>query len=579
MEDQPVRTFGRCEFREEGHEWVIAAEPHVLLRLKRLFGRVAAGATQINLSHTPEVCRDLEWFMLRYPLVVSHPDILKDGVERHLATARECEAIFQPGYAPRPFAMALPARHYQAQATALYMQRRFLLCADELGLGKSCVGIASFCDLRTRPACVVTMTHLTHQWENEIHKFLPTLRTHIVTRATEYPLPEFFGQGPDVVILNYAKLRGWGTALSKYCKSVIFDECQELRCTGTDKYESAVCLARAADFRLGLSATPIYNYGGEFHNVLSVLEEDALGKYDEFLREWCGGGWYVRDGKATVKDPAAFGSYVREHHFMIRRTRRDVGRELPEVNRIVHSVDSDPKALERIKGDAAALARMILRRVVATKEQRFTAAGQFDMLMRQATGIAKAPYVADFARMVVEGGEPVILYGWHREVYNLWAEALEDLEPVWFTGTESTKEKENSRKRFLSGESKLLFMSLRAGAGLDGLQQVCRTVIFGELDWSPGVHEQCIGRVHRDGQADPVAAYFLVSDAGSDPVVSEILGIKKAQVTGIRDPNAPLVERLSKTGQEIRALAEAYLRQVESPSKLKRVSATQKEAV
>jgi hypothetical protein len=61
-------------------------------------------------------------------------------------------------------------------------------------------------------------------------------------------------------------------------------------------------------------------------------------------------------------------------------------------------------------------------------------------------------------------------------------------------------------------------MSLRAGSGLDGLQQVCKVGVFGELDWSPGIHDQCEGRYHRDGQTEPSVSYFLVSDVGSDPV-------------------------------------------------------------
>src|SRR3546814_3341196 len=79
---------------------------------------------------------------------------------------------------------------------------------------------------------------------------------------------------------------------------------------------------------------------------------------------------------------------------------------------------------------------------------------------------------------------------------------------------------------------------------MDGLENVCRVAVCGGLDWSPGVHEQCIGRVHRDGQQDPVMAYFLVSEEGSDPVVSGVLGIKREQIESVRNPDAGLIERL-----------------------------------
>lgn len=246
---------------------------------------------------------------------------------------------------------------------------------------------------------------------------------------------------------------------------------------------------------------------------------------------------------------------------MIRRTRRDVGRELPPLSRIPYTIESDPKALHRISGSATELARIILDRALdKTTEERWTAAGQFDMLMRQATGIAKAPYAADFVRMLVESGERVLLYGWHREVYDIWRERLRDLNPVMFTGSESPHMKEVSKEAFLKGSTHVMIMSLRSGQGLDGLQKVSRTAVFGELDWSPGIHEQCIGRVFRDGQKEPVTAYFLMAKDGSDPVVADVLGIKREQVEGIRDPQGALAERLQTDGKEIRRLAAEYLK-------------------
>lgn len=40
-----------------------------------------------------------------------------------------------------------------------------------------------------------------------------------------------------------------------------------------------------------------------------------------------------------------------------------------------------------------------------------------------------------------------------------------------------------------------------------------------ELDWSPAVHKQLIGRLHCPGQHHPVTAYFAHSPDGADPVI------------------------------------------------------------
>jgi hypothetical protein len=143
------------------------------------------------------------------------------------------------------------------------------------------------------------------------------------------------------------------------------------------------------------------------------------------------------------------------------------------------------------------------------RRQAFTAGGLLDALVRQASGLAKAPHVAAFVALVLQSQQRVVLFGWHRAVYDVWMEALKDYQPRLFTGTESTKQKDEAIKEFREGSCRVLIMSLRAGAGLDGLQSCCSTLVFGELDWSPGVHGQCEGRMDRDGQKESVTAYYL----------------------------------------------------------------------
>ena len=281
-----------------------------------------------------------------------------------------------------------------------------------------------------------------------------------------------------------------------------------------------------------------------------------LGTAGEFFTEWCSGGY--GGPKAKIKEPAAFGTYLREQGALLRRTRTDVNRELPPLSTPIHHVEADTGALAKVEKNAAELARLILTAGGAGFE-KMKASEELSYLLRQATGIAKAPYVATFVRLLVESGERVVLYGWHRAVYDIWLSQLEDLKPAMYTGTESPAKKERSFDRFTKGDSKVLIISLRAGAGLDGLQHNCRTVVFGELDWSPGVHEQCVGRVFRDGQRDPVVAYMLVSDSGSDPVIADVLGLKRAQIEGVRDPDAPLVERLQASPDNVQTLASRYL--------------------
>lgn len=571
------RTYGTAKLVK--NTWHVQVEPHVAIRLRRLFKKAGNQHGVIKLAATDEVSRDLQWFASRYPIDFEPAQALELRAAAFEERTRMFDALLTGRATPRAFDLAIPPREYQRVAAELALQSGGLLIADDLGVGKTVSAIAALSDPDTRPALVVTLTHLPKQWERELQRFAPSLRVHRLRKGTPYdigaklrgrrkapskkqlgllPPEEAAHRLPDVIVTNYHKLSGWADVLAGKVRTVIFDEVQELRREESAKYKAAEHIAKGCDYRIGLSATPVYNYGIEFFNVMDVLRPGALGSRGEFIAEWCKGAYHQDSNKVPIADPKAFGTYVREAGLMIRRTRADVGRELPPLTRSVVHVDADEKALDAVSADAAELARIILAQDAAW-QQKGQATRDFDMKLRQATGISKAPYVAEFVKLLVEQGEKVVLYAWHREVYSILSDRLRDCRPVFYTGTESAARKDESVRSFVEGDSKVLVMSLRAGAGLDGLQGHCRNVVFGELDWSPGVHEQAIGRVHRDGQAEPVVAYFLVSDAGTDPVMMDVLGLKREQVEGLRNPNAELVESIATDA--VKRLAESYLKQ------------------
>lgn len=546
--------------------WRIEGEPFVRARLKRVFPRAPqqAGAV-LRLSATPENTRELQWFLQRYPMAVDRPEVMDELAQRHICAERRLAALLEGHEPPASLALAEPPRPYQALAAQMLEVRGGYLLADDLGLGKTVSAICGMLIPGSLPCLVVVPAHLPRQWAAAIKRFAPQLTTHILKKGTPYPLVRDRRPAqesllppalPDVIITSYHKLRGWAETLAGQVRLVVFDECQALRSPGTEIHSAAAHVAGSSWRRLGLSATPIYNYGSEFFHVVNVLAPDALGQYDEFLREWCTS---APGDKARLSDAKEFGSYLRREGIMLRRTRADVGRELPALTKVVHDIEADQSALDKLKGDAVALAKVVLRHNEQFRGEKMQAAGEFDALMRQATGIAKAPYVVEFVKILLDSGEPVVLFGWHRAVYDIWMEGLAEFSPVLYTGSESAQQKADAIEAFTSGRSRVLIMSLRSGAGVDGLQGHCNTVVFGELDWSPGVHEQCMGRVHRDGQGEACIAYFLVAEDGADPIMIDVLGVKREQIEGVRNPDAGLVERADTGENNIRRLAREFL--------------------
>lgn len=450
---------------------------------------------------------------------------------------------------------------------------------DRLYVTSNCIlthntasGIASIVASKTPVTVIVTMTHLVKQWKREIARFAPALSVHIIKPGAlyDYTAPsgrkakqsKLFNMHPDVVILNYHKLAKWsdtlGSVLAEQRGMLIFDECQELRGgTSTARGQGAMGVSQGAEYCIGLSATPFYNRGGEFWHVMNLIKPDALGSFEEYFREWCSGTY----DKAIIENPVAFNAFLLENGLMLRRTRQDVGRELPALTNVIHEVESDGEELQAILGQASTLAQLILARGSDRNGQdAFHASGQLDAMVRKATGVDKAPYVAEFVKMVLESEEKVILFGHHHRVFDIWAQKLKDYNPVRYTGEESAKEKEAAVEAFTNGSARVFIISNRAGAGLDGLQHVCRTVVIGELDWAWAVHDQGIGRAHRDQQQHPVTAYWLISDSGSDPIVVDVLGVKRNQLNGVRNGSRNVVTEAGNVEKDhVKRLAQHYM--------------------
>ncbi|TFC30095.1 DEAD/DEAH box helicase [Cryobacterium sp. MDB1-18-2] len=572
-----TRTYGTYEYRpaqwtdrNSRGTWALTLEPAVRQRARRILGRTqATRASVVTISDSLETARDITWLMDRWPLLpvdARSERWLKQGAEEH----RDQEAVVGQIIAGEytrldlPTAPAKEPRDYQLTAVDMLRARGRLLLTDEVGLGKTFTGLLNLVHQDALPALVVPPTHLPRRWVTELKEAFPWL-TFEVAKKTTPSVRASTGILADVTIVPYSKISGWAAQLQNQVRTVIFDEVQELRNgEGTEKGKAAAMVADNATYVIGLTATPVYNYGIEIYNILDVMAPGELGTREEFSREW--GGAAMSNGRMMVKDPAALGSHLRESGLMLGRTRKEVGRELPKTIKNPMLVDIDTAALDKVAGDTQALARLLLS-TSATTQEKFHAAGQIDWKMRQATGVGKAPYVAEFVRLLLEAEEKIVMWGWHRDVYDIWMDKLAEFHPALYTGTESPKQKADAEDAFCTpidpgreDNCRILIMSLRSGAGVDGLQKFARVGVFGELDWSPQVHEQAIGRLRRDGMGDdPPVAYFLNSAEGSDPAIMEVLQVKRQQSEPMLSLDGKLFDNAVQDASRAKRLAQQVL--------------------
>jgi hypothetical protein len=553
-----MKGYGRLTWDAAAKSWVIYnIAPHVAIAFKRLFPRVPKEATDVVLSDTDDIRADLQWFMMRYPLEISEADssALAAGTRRLAEAAAERGRILLPSWEPpsqRGFRPGKAPFLYQSQAARIALAQAGLLVGDDAGLGKT-ITAASICtDGAPLPAAVVCDAHLCRQWQKKIHEFTH-LVAHIVKTRSPYQLPK-----ANIYIFSWAKLVGWTDIIAQgVFRTAIWDEIQELRHgTEAQKGRVSMVLAEHAEVRVGLTATPVYNYGDEMHRIMSYIKPGLLGDAHEFTREWCGWG-------NKVKDPDALGAYLRDTGYFLRRTEDDPAvdaawkQALPPLNTLEFEVSYDQSDVKEEQDLARKLALQVLKGSFAEAGQ---AARELDIRMRQLTGIAKARSVAAYVKMLLQDSERVLVAGWHREVYAIWYRELARFDPVFYTGTESAVGKERSIHEFTNGKSRVMFMSLRSGKGVDGLQGHCSEAVVGELDWSPQVHYQFFRRLRRPGMNPrrPVTGHYLHTDFGSDPVILEMLGVKADQSRGINDPGIAPKARYSDTSR-IHQLAQRVL--------------------
>ena len=540
MQDAPQagHIYGTLSYNRKSKCWTIKGEPCVTEMAKRLFPGSERKRGEARFTANRRIIGEVNWLMMRYPLEIA----ARDRVlwEKAITSAREYalrrqEAMRTPLRSNPPqgtFEGSL--REFQKEGLSFLLANERTLLADEMGLGKTVQALACLAATGDMPALLVVPPHLMRNWESEARRFLRISgkppRVCVIKGLKPYDLPE-----ADIYIIHYLLLRGWKQALPQVgFRAVIFDEIQELRHAGTEKYSAASLLAERCERVIGLSGTPIYNRGAEIWNVINILDFHCLGDWESFTREWCDGY-----GNHIVRDPALLGAHLKREGLILRRTKQEVLSELPPKRKLVQEIDADDKVYRELMRPVMEMLGS-LRELHPEAKERALLEERISAGERQATGAAKAPFVAAFVRALLDSDEKVLLFAHHHAVMDIYERELRAYKPAFITGRENTAQKDISVQRFMSGETNLCVISLRSAAGLNLQRASC--VVFGELDWSPAVHSQAEDRAHRMGQQDSILCYYLVAPQGSDRDMQDALGLKVSQFVQLMGDRAPDVQ-------------------------------------
>src|SRR3970282_1211249 len=91
-----------------------------------------------------------------------------------------------------------------------------------------------------------------------------------------------------------------------------------------------------------MSGTPIKKHAGEYFTVLNLVAPTRFPQYQRYIDSYCDAyhnGWALKVG--GLKDPERFHEDTKD--IIIRRTKDEVLKDLPSLDRKFYHVDLDPK--------------------------------------------------------------------------------------------------------------------------------------------------------------------------------------------------------------------------------------------
>ena len=491
-------------------------------------------------------------------LLAAQPEVHVDEVfDRARQRMRDFQGV---AAAPQPEGFNGVLREYQREGLGwMHFLREFGFggcLADDMGVGKTAQVLALFEARRVEgkgPSLVVAPKSLMWNWRMEAARFTPNLRVleHTGTMRDTALIAEH-----DLILTTYGTLLRDAFALAEIpFDYVVLDEAQAVKNSNTASAK-AVRLLRG-DNRLALSGTPVENHLGELWSLFEFLNPGMLGEAKVLQMT---GGLARNPGEDARK---LLAQALRP--FILRRTKQQVARELPEKTE--QTIFCELEAAQRKQyDDLRRHYRDTLLARVAAQGMGRSKLGVLEALLRlrQAAchpglldskrsdeGSAKVDLLIDQVEEVLQEGHKALVFSQFTSLLSIVRRRL-DTDGIRYEYLDGqTRDRQSHVEAFQNDpDCKLFLISLKAG-GL-GLNLTAAEYVF-LLDpwWNPAVESQAIDRAHRIGQTRPVFAYRLIARDTVEEKVLELQKTKRELADAILGEDNSLIRDLKREDLEL----------------------------
>ena len=378
--------------------------------------------------------------------------------------------------------------------------------ADEMGLGKTLTMIGTiFCNFK--PATLIVLpVALIAQWYDEI------------LRTTGHEAVVFHGKGKKGITREKLEkspivLTSYNTICVNPTKSkdktllhevrwnrLIFDEAHHLRNHKTTRFTGAKMLD--AKIRWLVSGTPVQNKKSDFHALCNILRLPA----------------------SIYTDPSQISLISKL--FILKRTKREIGIELPNVvdqSSVVKWTNAVEEAfcggfhsklgfIESERGgggddesfktiqlltkakQSCTLPKLLFPRTLDAKEGT------------REIGASKMDAVVELILNRMDNGNGKLVFCHYKEEIDVLVQRLRE-GGVERVASLDGRDSALSRATILSQKYDILVLQIQTGCEGLNLQQNYSEIFFVTPHWNPSVEDQAIGRCHRMGQTKQVSVF------------------------------------------------------------------------
>ena len=370
------------------------------------------------------------------------------------------------------------------------------ILADDMGLGKTLQTCATWDAMgRPWPLLVVAPASVRRGWVKEFEKWLGIKPRLVETgKQAENTMP-----GEGVVIISYDLIGKLPVSFVPHM--IVLDEAHLLRGRQAKRSEALLERAKGASYRLALSGTPMWGRPRDLWMLLKVLFPDyRFGTANEFDYAYCAAfvnKWGGKENKGVSRSEEL---RKRLAFVMLRRTKAEIGDQLPSLTRVIRWVPAEKRATQALQ--AFALSQLKLSDAI------------------EATLASKMKPVVE---AVTELEGHAIVFTWQKKDAHELARLIEEEEfpVVCITGDMTHAQRARAVTDATTRKACVVATIDSTGTGVDGLQHVASTVIFHALDYTPIKMAQAESRAHRLGQSLPVTALYFAMENSADRLIVE----------------------------------------------------------